>query len=264
MINKDKELREFYARLDDMRELSDRGEIGISQFLTEAERARADSYLKRCAISYLFFGGYGEAERTRLYILPDYMEGEGVDVLEDYGYSSQIKALTVRGSGYSRLTHRDFLGSLLSLGIERAVIGDIAVAEDGRSAVIFCDERILPFILTALERVGGDKVSLRTQDVREIDESSLPTRRFASINTTVSSARLDCIVSSLCNLSREKASELISAGSVEVDFEIEQRPDRKLTPPCVASVRGFGKYRVLSVDTPTKKGRYRLEAKKYL
>lgn len=262
MINKDKELRELYARLDDLRDLCERGEIGVSQFLTEAERARADAYLKRSGLNSFFFGGYSDAERTRLYVLPDYMEGVGV--IEDYGYSLQIKALCVRGSGYSKLTHRDFLGSLLSLGIERAVIGDIAVSEDGHSATVFCDERISPFICSSLERVGGDKVAIKELDIRELDESKLPKRRFAPINTTVSSARLDCVVSALCNLSRERASELIAAGLVELDFEIEQRPDRKLTPPCVMSVRGFGKYRVLSVDTPTKKGRYRLEAKKYL
>ncbi|MBR6681279.1 MAG: hypothetical protein IKL59_08470 [Clostridia bacterium] len=261
MVSREKEIAELYARLDDICEVAARGEIGASQFMTEAECARSEAYLRRRGASFFFFGGYSFAERKRLYILPDYIEGTDTKVLCDYGYSSQIKALAVCGSGYSRLTHRDFLGSLLSLGLERSVIGDIVVESDAKAAVVFCDERIAPFICSSLERVGGDKVRVKET---EIDESKLPERRFLSINTTVSSTRLDAVVSALCNLSRERASELVVGGMVDLNFETEEKPDKKVTPPGVVSVRGFGKYRLLCADTRTKKGKYRLEAQKYL
>lgn len=261
MVSREKEIAELYARLDDICEVAARGEIGVSQFMTEAECARSEAYLRRRGASFFFFGGYSFAERKRLYILPDYIEGTDIDVLCGYGYSSQIKALAVCGSGYSRLTHRDFLGSLLSLGLERSVIGDIVVESDAKAAVVFCDERIAPFICSSLERVGGDKVRVKET---EIDESKLPERRFLTINTTVSSTRLDAVVSALCNLSRERASELVVGGMVDLNFETEEKPDKKVTPPGVVSVRGFGKYRLLCADTRTKKGKYRLEAQKYL
>ena len=261
MVNKEKELCELYARLDDICETAAKGDMGVSQFLTEAECARAEAYLSRRGASFFSFGGYGTAERKRLYILPDYIEKIGIDTLCDYGYSSQIKTLSISGSGYAKLTHRDFLGSLLSLGIERSVIGDIVVETDAKAAVVFCDERIAPFICSSLERVGGDKVRVKET---EIDESKLPERRFLSINTTVSSTRLDAVVSALCNLSRERASELVVSGMVDLNFETEEKPDKKVTPPGVVSVRGFGKYRLVSADTRTKKGKYRLEAQKYL
>lgn len=261
MVNKEKELCELYARLDDICEVAARGEIGVSPFLTEAECARSEAYLGRRGVSFFSFGGYSEAERKRLYILPDYIEGDGIEALLDYGYSSQIKTLLIRGSGYAKLSHRDFLGSLLSLGIERAVLGDIVILDDGQSAVTFCDERIAPFICSSLERVGGDKVRVSET---EIDESELPKRSFAPMNVPISSTRLDCIVAALCDLSRERASELIIGGFVDLNFETEEKPDKKVTPPGVMSVRGFGKYRLVSADTRTKKGKYRLEAQKYL
>lgn len=265
MVGNDKDSAEFYSRLDDIRDRAAKGEIGISAFLTEGEVSRADQYLKSCGMTYFFFGGYGEAERKRLYILPDYMEytdGGEDKLFEEYELSSKIVALLISGSGYANLTHRDYLGSLLGLGIERSVMGDIVLlGTEESSAVLFCDERISVFILNDLERVGRDKVRIKKVDPESL---SLPPRRFLHISTTVSSLRLDCVVAALCNLSRDKASALITGKSVDVEFITEEKIDRNLTPPCVISARGFGKYRLLNADTRTKKGKIRLEAKKYL
>ena len=127
--------------------------------------------------------------------------------------------------------------------------------------MLFCDERISAFILNDLERVGRDKVRVKKVDPASV---SIPPRRFAPVSTTVSSMRLDCVVAALCNLSRDKASTLITAKNVDVEFMTEEKVDRNLAPPCVVSVRGFGKYRLLGADLRTKKGKIRLEAKKYL
>jgi len=160
-----------------------------------------------------------------------------------------------------RLSHRDFLGSLIGLGIERAALGDIIVLPDGdKSAVAFCDSRIASFICAELTKVSRDKVRV---SVTEIKEDFIPERKFVDINEPISSTRLDCIVCALCSVSRERASELISAGLVEIDFETEEKPDRRREMPCVATVRGFGKYKLLRADAKTRKGRLRLEAKKY-
>lgn len=265
MLDREREISEFYSRLDDIARRADSGELGISQFLTEAEAARADRYLKRCGASFALFGGYADAERKRLYILPDYVEyaeGDEIErVLCDYGFSAQIKALLATGSGYATLTHRDFLGSLLALGLERSVIGDILLLDGGERAVIFCDERISGFICEELSKVARDKV--RVSEI-ELGSVTLPERRFADISHPVSSMRLDCVVSALCNLSRERVSEMIEAGLVTLDFEIEPKPDRKVSPQSVISVRGFGKYRLICADGLTKKGKIRLQAQKYL
>ncbi len=258
------DVREFdalFARLDDLCHRAERGEVAVSVFLSPRELHFAAAYLRRSGAHFFAFGGYDGAERQRIYILPDYMESaEDVQGLDDFGVSHGISAVRVLPSGYRKLSHRDFLGSVLGLGIERSVIGDILV-DDGSRAVIFCDTAMQDFLASELCKVANDKVRTQTAELSAI---ALPERRYAQINDTVASPRLDCIVGSLCSLSRERAKEAVVAGLVEIDFETEERPDRVVEAPALVSVRGYGRYRVLSVSDLTKKGRYRLAAEKFL
>ncbi|MBO5937870.1 MAG: hypothetical protein J6Q82_00015 [Clostridia bacterium] len=256
----------LYARLDDLAARSARGEVAISPFFSPREQYFAEHHLARRGVSLVSFGGVRGAERKRIYLLPDYMEADGDDlpeVLASYGFSSEISALLVKGSGYRTLTHRDFLGSLLGLGLERTVIGDILpYGENGSSAVVLCESGILPFLEAHLERVGNDKVRLSVVGEETLSAlSAVP--RTSPISDTVASARLDCVVASLCRLSREKARECVLAELVELNFECEDRPDRTVEAPAILSVRGVGRFRVLSLSDLTKKGRLRLLAEKY-
>lgn len=257
------ELDGLYARMEDLALRAERGELAVSSFLSPRELHFAEAYLARKGARYQAFGGYGEAERKRLYLLPDYVseEGDWRETLESLGFSDELAALRIQGSGYRVLTHRDFLGSLLALGIEREVLGDIAVSEDGSEAVLFCDGRIAVFLERELSRIANDKVRVSRLG---FDEFEPPERRTELIRDTVASARLDSVIAALCHLSREKAQQTVCGGSVEVDFLREERPDRVLTAPALLSVRGFGRYRLLSLSDRTKKGRLRLEAEKYL
>ena len=250
------------ARLDDLIYSSEKGELAISCFLTPKDVRFAERYLRSKGVSFLLFGGYADAERQRVYILPDYMaEVTEALTLEEYGYSAEIDAVELFAGGFRKLSHRDYLGSVLGLGLERSVIGDIAVWEDGARAVVFCDAAMSGFICDNLCKVASDKVRGERSDVRGV---SLPPRRTAPVTDTVASPRCDCVVAALCSLSRERARETVVAGLVEVNYECEERPDKILAAPCVVSVRGKGKFRVLSLEDKTKKGRYRLIAEKYL
>ena len=256
-----KEFDGLYARLEDLKKRAVRGEMGISAFLSPRELHYAEVYLRRSGACFLSFGGYESAERKRIYVLPEYMESvEKAEEILEYGCETAIVALEIKGSGFVSLSHRDFMGALLRLGIERGVIGDIITLDDG-SAVAFCDVRIADFIIAELSDVGRDKVKCR---IVSIDDSFCPQRRFATISDTVASARFDCVVASLCNLSREKARLVVLSGEAELDYEYCERPDREVTAPCVLSVRGYGKFRVCSLSELTKKGRIRLVAEKFL
>jgi RNA-binding protein YlmH len=260
-------MSELYARLDDLCDKADKGEVAISTFLTPKELYFADKYLARRGAMYKSFGGYGDAERQRMYIFPEYM-GDVPDAdeissfLSEYGFSSEIVSLYIEGSGYRKLTHRDFLGSALGLGVDRDVLGDIVVLEEGgRRALLFCDSAISPFFLSSFEKVASDKVKVREVSVDEIE---LPARRFSPIQDTVASPRFDCVVSALCSLSRAKAAEIISSGAAELDYECEERCDRNVSEGALISVRGYGKFKVHSISDKTKKGRFRLLADKYI
>jgi RNA-binding protein YlmH len=256
-----KEFDGLYARLEDLKKRAVRGEMGISAFLSPRELHYAESYLRRTGSCFVSLGGYNGAERKRVYILPEYMEGvESADELSEYGSETDIVAIEIKGSGFVSLSHRDFMGALLCLGVERGVIGDI-ITLDGGSAVAFCDKKIADFIVAELRDVGRDKVRCRLMNV---DKDFCPKRSFAAISDTVASARLDCVVAALCKLSREKARECVLSGLAELDYEYCERPDREVTAPCVLSVRGYGKFRVCSLGELTKKGRMRLVAEKFL
>ncbi len=245
----------FEAKIEDLCRRAERYEVAASSFLSPAEAFAAGKYIKMRGgdMVAVFYGGYEGAERVRLLALPDYLEGN------TECFSEFVLALEVKGSGYKKLSHRDYLGSLLGLGLERAVIGDIAVMDDF-SAVVFCDSRILPFLLSEFKTVGADHVKVKQV---ELSEEFIVQREFEKISDTVASPRLDAVVAALANVSREKASGLISASLVELNYEVCEKGDKVVPEGAILSIRGHGKYVIRSLSNLTKKGRYRLLADKY-
>ena len=255
----------LFARIDDLCRRAERGELGVSCFLSPRELHFTRMYLTRKGFAdrYVPWGGYGDAERRKVFILPDYIVGaEGYGDVEVYFDAPPIESLRIKGSGYRHLTHRDYLGSVLGLGIEREVVGDIVFCDGEREeAILFCDAQISDFILGELKKVASDTVRVERTT---LSADFTPKRSFAHILDTVASPRLDCVVAALCSLSRGKAQSAVIAGLVEVDFECDTRPDRTLGAPCLVSVRGYGKFRINSVSEQTRRGRLRLDADKYI
>ena len=213
----------LFARLDDLKECAVRGNVGVSAFFSPREEIAACEYLKRSKTAFISFGGYSNAERRKIYILPDFLEdAESIQSLIDFGFSTKIDCVMIKGSGFKNLSHRDIMGSILALGIERDAIGDIVMLDDAK-AIFFCESRLTVFFEESLERIGRDKVTLSRI---ELDESILPERKTLKINDTVASARLDCVVAALCSLSRERAKEKILSSQVTLNYECEERTDR--------------------------------------
>ena len=270
----ERERRLFLGRIDDLSRRSDGGEVAFSDFLSPREQHFLMQYLTRQGrgSSVRFFGGFEGAERRVACFLPDYMEellSDGADeqlTLGDY-VSEALTVLEIRGRGYREITHRDVLGATLGLGIERDAIGDIILLEgdgNGREqprVYLLVTARIAPFLLSELKKIGSDGVRVRRGG---IPEDFVFTPKTKALSDTVASNRLDCVVGALVNTSRDKAQTLIRGGLVEVEYEAEQRVDARLSPPCTLSVRGHGKFRLLSLGDVTKKGRIRLLAEQYL
>ena len=256
------------ARIDDLLRQSDRGELVCGNFLTPAEVAVARVVLqvKRAQDRVFFFGGYHDAERRRMIFIPSFLsdfDGDAEEKARTYcadEFSSCICPLLIKGSGFRQLSHRDYLGSILALGIERSSIGDIAIIGDFE-AIVFCTDKIRDYLLTCLEKIASDKVTVREYDLPEdfeIEKKTVP------ISDTVASKRFDCIVGALTNLSREKSQCLIHSGVCEVDYLPEMRVDRQIDEGMVISARGYGKFFIKAFDGETKRGRIRLLAEKYV
>ncbi len=255
----------LFARIDDLCRAAEQGMLGESCFLSPAELHFARLYLAKCTKSgeFLEWGGFASAQRKKIFLLPEYAVGvSSYAELDGYGFEGAISAVSVLGSGYKRLCHRDFLGAVLALGLDRRVLGDIVFFEGERPrAVIVCESAVADFIAGELKKVGSDTVKTEIASLAEDFEAPL---KFEHISDTVASSRVDCVVAALCGLSRQSARDAVLGALVEVDYECEQRADRTVSAPCLISVRGYGKFRINSVSEQTRKGRYRLDADKFV
>lgn len=260
------------ARAEDLLRAADRGAPALSAFLSPAERGIVERFfaMRGEQARVRFWGGYSEAERVRLYLLPEYClsipeylpppDTDPALVLDDGSLTDAVVALRIQGSGFRELAHRDYLGSLLGLGLERDALGDIAV-QDAHAAVVFCTGQVRRFLLEHLERIANDRVQCKPWAPGEPFTCG---RKTVAVSDTVASARLDCAVAALAGLSREEARARITAGLVELDYTVVTRADLQLSPPHMLSVRGVGRFRLLCFDGETRKGRLRLRAEKFV
>jgi len=280
----DPEILSLYARLNDLFSLSARGEITATAFLSPRECLYAASFCEariREGGAFLWGGfplsdGDIPPERRRMLLLPEYAVGfvspdalardpvaalssTGLDELARYAADS-VRILQIKGSGFRKLSHRDYLGSVLGLGLERSVIGDIFVADDV-SAYLACKGDLADFLVSNLTNVSADTVRVSRMPVGFVPPVE---QKRQAIRDTVASERLDCVVAALTNFSREKAQVAVRSGLVDLNYETVEACDTTVEPPCVLSVRGVGKFSVLSFDGETKKGRMRLSAEKYV
>lgn len=201
-------------------------------------------------IQYRFWAGYPEGERTVLGLFP-----LGHTICTD-DYPIQPVCFIYRPQDH--LTHRDFLGALMALGIERDTVGDIVVG-NGQTTV-FLHSNIAEYCLTQITKIGA--VGVRTQAAEPVLLSAAP--RFEEKSTTVASARLDNVVCAVCGVSRTRAVQLIADGVVVLDGTVTAKSTKQLAAGCKLSVRGFGKFVITELEQKTRKGRLVLAYKKYI
>ena len=190
---------------------------------------------------YVFFGGYDGAERQRLFFLPDWAETPDADA---------VAAVTATWYGGEHLTHRDFLGSLMGLGLTRGTIGDILVT-DSRCQVLTLP-KTADYLLSEWESAG--RVKLKTAPLPP-EELEIPAQACRELRDTVSSLRLDNVLAAGFSLSRGRAAEAVEKGSVQVNYVTCVKPDKPVSAGDTITCRGLGKCVLDSVGSPTKKGR---------
>lgn len=147
------------------------------------------------------------------------------------------------------LTHRDFLGALMNMGIERSLLGDILVQD--REAWLFCNESIAPFLMENLTGVRHTNINCELrEELPEICKRQLETQEF-----TVASERIDAVVSRLYNIARSNGAALFTTDKVWVNGRRMEKSTYLLKTQDVVSVRGFGKFVYYGTTRETKKGR---------
>lgn len=155
------------------------------------------------------------------------------------------------------LSHRDYLGALMNLGIERSTLGDIVIL--GKHAFLFCVEKMAPYILENLDKVRHTSVRCRLAE--KVPESTV-TRLERKI-VQVSAARTDSIVAKIYNLSRSESVELFRAKKIFVNGRLNENNSGQLKPNDKVSVRGFGRFQFIGVSGETRKGKLNVEVDLY-
>ena len=238
------------ARIRDLIRLYEkRDTLMVSPFLDPTSAREAKGMAKRCRPVLL--GGYPEAERRALFLLPYDMEEEDVDQAE---FFSAIRVETPR----EQLNHRDFLGSVLALGVKRERIGDILVS--GEQALIVAERKLAPYIAEELIRVG--RAAARAEEV-PLRELIPPEKKERRITATVSAPRLDAVAAAAFQLSRSRMGALIDAGAVSLNWMQNLRRDAEVLEGDVISVRHIGRAKVEGFGGRSRKDRQFLTLVRY-
>ena len=200
------------------------------------------------------FGGFTDAERKMLVYLPDYLD-------ESYFMQEDAPLVCLRATFYENdaLSHRDFLGALMGVGIARETIGDICVSQG--SCDFFVTAEIAPYIQQNLTEAGRTKLQIQRIS---LDQMHAPQPETKQIRDTVASVRLDSIIATGFRISRSQASQFIVGGKVAIDGLPCEKPDRSVAEGAKISVRGHGKILLISIGGQTKKGRISVVIDRYM
>jgi RNA-binding protein YlmH len=211
----------------------------VTPFLSPALAAWFRTVLKDTGLGFLAWGGFEDAERVRFVL-----DGQG----EDPGVAAAEVALVMARPHRQEtiLGHRDLLGSLLGLGLEREVIGDIRQGEKG--AIVAVTKQIEAYIRQNWQSVGREKIETGSAESCQV----LP-RAGLEKRIVTSSARLDGLAAAGFGLSRSQVQELIRQGKVKRNDLECLKPETELKAGDVLACRGKGKLKILAAATKTKK-----------
>ena len=201
-----------------------------------------------------YFGGYGDSERNMLVYLPDYL-------YESYLLTEDSPIVCIEASYFEKdtLSHRDFLGALMGAGISRETVGDIST-QPGKCN-FFVTAEIAPYILQNFTSAGRTAVHLSQIP---LDEVTIAEPETKEIRDTVSSLRLDSIISSGFRIGRSLACDYIHAGRAAINGLPCEKPDKSIPEGAKISVRGLGKIKLRTINGETKKGRISVILDRYV
>jgi RNA-binding protein YlmH len=208
-------------------------------------------------INFSFYGGFDGAERVIVIFRPGFMSDEFED--EGLEEESPFKLIYILLQSRENLTHRDFLGAIMGLGIKREKIGDILVSEDFCEIIVMSE--IADYIKYNLEKVGNVKTSI---EIKEADDLEKIEPKVKEIKSTVASLRLDSVSSLGFGISRSKITDYIKSEKVALNWEITDSLTKQVREGDTISIRGKGRVILEKVGGITKKGRISIELKKLI
>lgn len=223
--------------------------VFVNEFFTPNIWSNVKSLENEIDIKVHTSGIFNEAERRML----AFYNGEEINFPINL-----IKV--INKSKFYELGHRDYLGALMALGLKREKFGDL-VLSDGNCYFSICEE-ICSYVTYGLENVGKCpcEVIFLNKNEYNLDLLNL---NYDNIIANIASNRLDALVSSICNISRTKAEEMIQQGKVMINYLIITQKDKNIEDGSIITVRGYGKYRFQGEIGWTNKGKVKIKIQKF-
>lgn len=248
-MNTDKKL--LLAKTEDLFTLCDKHcEAKFSSFLDGAETAVIeDDFSVPYGYNTMFFGGYEGAERKIFGVFPEWEEAD-TDAFP-------ISIVRFDAPKFRTLTHRDYLGTLMSLGFDRSKTGDILVDDLGAYAVLMSD--IAEYAVRNVNKIAN--IGVKTHI---IENFTPPKPKTAEKMCVCASARLDAVIAAALNLSRTVSEKLISNGNVKVNHRETLDRSKQINEGDLISVKGYGRFILKETGGKTGKGRLHITVEKFL
>lgn len=229
--------------LDQIQIVLNKHMIKTTDFLDPYEIYLAKSVLNRFVdLEYLVDGGYEHSERKIIVIYPNYISKEDIKI--------PLSSLEITGN-LRDIDHKDYLGSILNLGLKREKIGDILVYDN--SSIVIVKTEISDFLIYNLEKVKNRNVEISIHNLKNIKD---PKVSYKELVKFITSLRLDSVISSTFNLSRKESMNIINSGSIKVNFEVIEKSSKEIEEGDMISVKGFGRFILHEVRGRSKSDRF--------
>ena len=236
-------------RLIDLSKQADiKGIVTFSDFLNLNEQNIFHMTTKELYTKAETFGGYDSAERQMIAFIPDALY---------YEFEYPIKCIHIvpkYPKFAEKLTHRDVLGALMNLGIERNRLGDILCLED--DYYVFCDENIYSYIMSDLSKIRHTMVDLSEETNYRHLQANISLEEHYDM---IASNRIDCIIAKAFHLSRSEASEYLTSEKVFINGKCITNCNQSCENGAIVSVRGKARFIFEDCNSTSKKGKMRVK-----
>ena len=245
--------------LDKVEMVEKKNKIEYTDFLDLAQMELVQKFINKIKLeNYISYGGFEQAERKLIVIYPGKFNSMVVE--KNLSNIVQIVRIELPDDLKGKYTHRDYLGAVIKLGVERKKIGDIIA--DNNGADIIVENDITKFLLENLGTLTRfSKSSINVQNIQDLRPVEI---RKEELEIIVSSMRLDNVISELARCSRNKALEIINTERVFVNFENEIKKTKQIKSGDMVTIRGKGRFFIKDIVGQTRSGRYVIKIEKFV
>lgn len=238
----------------------EKNKIETTDFLDLSQKELVSKFLQTCKnYQYILYGGLNDAERTIVIFYPEKLEEIIKENKFDFNTIFSVIRITLPNDIKGTFEHRNYLGALIKLGIKREKIGDIIVYPEGADIIVKPEiEQFLITNLNELTRFNKSKIEkIKLSEIKQIKKVKIEEK------ITVSSMRLDNIVSELAKCSRNKADELLIGERVLVNFEVATKTSKEIKEKDIITIRGKGRFQIIEILGNSRKGKNIVKVEKF-